>query len=271
MGEATGKTFEVYASKTEEEAKALAETSPGAMCLTKDKKSIVFNGEVYSGDKLTAWQKDYLAKQEQAATEAKFSLQLAVSPGATFVKGVSTEQTVTVKATFDGKAVDLQSLKGTGVLADLADLSKWTKSSTGVYTVKKPVSDASTFGIEGAYNGIKKTGTKTVQAYYLIKYGVSTKGTLAAADIRTLGSRGPQASAAGSYDFSLTANSYAYVCIPDGVSIPGSLNQSKPQGVEGPLPVFFTNQGKVTDGSITYTVFRIADMQAASSHTIKFS
>ena len=44
-----------------------------------------------------------------------------------------------------------------------------------------------------------------------------------------------------------------------------SLVSSNPQGTEGPIPVFFEKQ------SIPgYTVFRISDAQAPSTHTIKF-
>ena len=49
MGNAVGENFEVYASKNEADALALASENPGAMCFTPDKKSIVFNGEVYGG------------------------------------------------------------------------------------------------------------------------------------------------------------------------------------------------------------------------------
>ena len=271
MGNAVGQTFEVYASKNEADALALASENPGAMCFTPDKKSIVFNGEVYGGDKLTDWQKEYLAGQEQADKEARFSLAVALNPGATFVKGTSTKVTVTVTAKYDNAAKDLSALKGTGALADLTSLSQFTKKGTGVYTAEKTITAGQTFGVQGTYSGITKSASKTIQAYSLIKYGCSTKATLAAGDIAGLGSKGPQASAAGEYGFTFPANSYAYVCIPEGVTIPGSLDGSQPQGAEGPLPVFFTKQGTVASGGITYTVFRIADMQAASTHTIKFS
>lgn len=48
MATSVGQKFEVFASKTEADAKALASSHPGALCFTTDKHSIVFNGLVYS-------------------------------------------------------------------------------------------------------------------------------------------------------------------------------------------------------------------------------
>ena len=48
MATSVGQFFEVYASKTEADAKALASSNPGAMCFTTDTHRIVFNGVVYN-------------------------------------------------------------------------------------------------------------------------------------------------------------------------------------------------------------------------------
>lgn len=48
MATSVGQKFEVFASKTEADAKALSSSHPGALCFTTDKHSIVFNGVVYS-------------------------------------------------------------------------------------------------------------------------------------------------------------------------------------------------------------------------------
>lgn len=48
MATSVGQFFEVYASKTEADAKALASSKPGAMCFTTDTHRIVFNGVVYN-------------------------------------------------------------------------------------------------------------------------------------------------------------------------------------------------------------------------------
>lgn len=48
MATSVGQFFEVYASKTEVDAKALASSKPGAMCFTTDTHRIVFNGVVYN-------------------------------------------------------------------------------------------------------------------------------------------------------------------------------------------------------------------------------
>lgn len=76
----------------------------------------MFNGKKF-GDDLTAWQKDYLKSQEQSATVAKFTVAIALSPSATFVKGVSTSVKATITTKFDGANVDVQTLTGSGKLA----------------------------------------------------------------------------------------------------------------------------------------------------------
>lgn len=48
MATSVGQVFEVYASKSEADAKALASSKPGAMCFTTDTHRIVFNGVVYN-------------------------------------------------------------------------------------------------------------------------------------------------------------------------------------------------------------------------------
>lgn len=48
MATSVGQIFEVYASKSEADAKALASSKPGAMCFTTDTHRIVFNGVVYN-------------------------------------------------------------------------------------------------------------------------------------------------------------------------------------------------------------------------------
>ncbi|MCE8465890.1 hypothetical protein J8871_12345 [Bacteroides nordii] len=141
----------------------------------------------------------------------------------------------------------------------------------GVYSATLSITEAATFTATGVYNGISKNASASIHAYYLIRHGVSSSTSLTAAQIKALTGKDPQASAAGDYTWTFTANSYAYICIPAGVTIPNSLNQSQPQGVEGPLPVLFTKLTAVTVDGVVYDVFRIADAQGVSTHTVKFS
>lgn len=274
-GSPVGQTFEVYASKNEADAKALASSKPGAMCFATDTTHIVFNGKAYGGDALTSWQKEYLKRQEQAEKEAKLSVAVSVEPSGFVEKDVTTSFTATVTVKYDGKAADATALSGTGMLANFAlttsgGKTAFTKTGTGTYTAKVSGTSGGTFGVSATSNGVTKSASATVSAYYRTYYGVNGASSVDAAKIKAMSSR-IQASAAGEYTFTFTANTYAYVCIPDGVKVPGSLSGSKPQGVEGPLPVYFTKQGTVAVDGVNYTVFRIADMQAASTHTIKFS
>lgn len=274
-GTAVGQTFEVYASKNEADAKALASSKPGAMCFATDTAHIVFNGKAYGGDALTSWQKDYLKRQEQAEKESRLSVSVSVSPSGIVEKGVTTPFTATVTVKYDGKAADATALSGTGMLADFAltasgGKTAFTKTGTGTYTATVSGTSGGTFGVSATSNGVTKPASATVTACYKTYYGVNGSSSVDAAKIKAMGFR-IQASAAGEYTFTFASNTYAYVCIPEGVKVPGSLSGSKPQGVEGPLPVYFTKLSPVSVDGVTYTVFRIADMQAASAHTIKFS
>lgn len=271
-----GEMLKVVASKTLEESLAMQEGTPQAMCFPTDSPGIVFNGKKY-GDDLTAWQKDYLKNQESAATVAKYAITIALSPSATFVRGTSTVVKVTITTKFDGGNVDVQTLTGSGKLAGFSGFAatptatQFKKEGVGVYSTTLSITEAATFTVTGVYNSISKNVSASVQAYYLIRHGVSANASLTAAQIKTLTSKGPQASAAGDYSWTFTANSYAYLCIPAGVTVPASLKLAQPQGVEGPLPVLFTKLAAVTVDGVAYDVFRIADAQGVSTHTVKFS
>ena len=271
-----GQLLRVVASKTLEESLAMQADTPEAMCFPTDSQAIVFNGKKY-GEELTEWQKEYLASQEQAAVTAKYAITIALSPSATFVRGTATSVKATITTKFDGKNVDVQTLTGSNKLAGYSGFAatptatQFKKEAVGVYSATISITEAATFAVTGVYNGISKNASASIQAYYLIRHGVSANASLTADQIKALTSKGPQASAAGEYTWTFTANSYAYLCIPIGVTIPASLKQSQPQGVEGPLPVLFTKLAAVTVDGVAYDVFRIADAQGVSTHTVKFS
>lgn len=271
-----GQLLRVVVSKTLEESLAMQAETPQAMCFPTDSPGIVFNGKKF-GDDLTAWQKNYLNTQEQAATVAKYAITVSLSPSATFVKGVSTSVKATITTKFDGANVDVQTLTGSGKLAGFSGFAatptatQFKKEAVGVYSATISITEAATFTVTGVYNGISKNASASISAYYLIRHGVSTSASLTAAQIKALTAKGPQSSAAGDYTWTFTANSYAYLCVPAGVAIPASLKLAQPQGVEGPLPVLFTKLTAVTVDGVAYDVFRIADAQGVSTHTVKFT
>lgn len=274
---AAGEFLRVVVSKTMDESKSMQEEAPNALCFPTDSPKIVFMGKEFGGDNLTDWQKEYLSSQEQAATVAKYAIGVALSPSGTFVRGTSTAVKITVTTKFDGKNVDVQELAGTGKLAALSGFAEtpsatqFKKEATGVYSTTMSITEAATFTVNASYNGISKGASASIQAYYLIRHGVSGSASLSAAQIKALAAKGPQASAAGEYTWTFTANSYAYVCIPTGVAIPASLKGAQPQGTEGPLPVLFTKLAQVSVDGVMYDVFRIADAQGVSEHTVKFN
>lgn len=78
-------------------------------------------------------------------------------------------------------------------------------------------------------------------------------------------------SAKGTYTWINKSEGYYYLLIPSSVDIPSSLLKNPPQGIEGPLPVYFVRQlSDVTYKNILYRIFRIVDKQIASIHTIIF-
>lgn len=202
---------------------------------------------------------------------AKLSVALTVSPSAgPFERGVVKKLTFSLATKFDGKAIDAD----TAPTLHMGNESPipLAKTNTGIYAAE--VSFSASPGAcysQPTVKGItRKTNTITPAFYWPIYYGVSAKAALVEADIASL-TKKVAASAAGTYNFTFTAGTYAYILIPDGVSVPASLAGSQPQGSEGPLPVLFTKLADITKSGVAYKVYRIADAQGASTHSVKFA
>lgn len=261
-------------------------------------KTLYFNGERLGMNEAEA---DYLKKQVEAENEKKASVVIEVFNGLTGVntldKDALPEQlTVRVTTKFNGAAVDSNS-SGGGTFTIVYNINNkpveksvaFTKTGTGVYECVIHNGNPETTTAQNVYynggftvkatcllKGITKTATKTVAAYHKIRFGVSELTELTAVSsaqdaMAAFTTRGPQSSAGGTYDFTFTDNTYAYVMIPTGVNVPTSLAGSEPQGVEGPLPVPFKKMNDFVWNGVTYKQYRIASPQKASTHKVVFN
>lgn len=255
------------ANKTLEEAKSL-----------KDNRLVICKGHELSFN----GQRVGLSESEASFIKEKMDAEFASKVNMTVSLSTSVQDaaapvpvTVTVKTTFNGAAVDADALPTcTASNSGGSNPITLTKSSTGVYTGKtvSGVSRAETFTVKATVKGIAKTVSSVVQAYHKIQYGVSSQDVIAASGPipSSFTSVGPKSSAAGDYSFTFTANTYGFILVPNGVSLPASMQGDNPSGVEGPLPVPFTKLANVVVDGVTYTQLRIASMQAASTHKVTF-
>ena len=253
-------------------------------------KTLYFNGERLGMNEAEA---DYLQKQVAAENEKKASVVIEVFNGPTGVNtldkdALPAQLTVRVTTKFNGAAVDSNS-SGGGTFTIGGKSAAFTKKSTGVYECviysgNPETSTPQKVYYNGAFKvvatcspqGITKTASKDVYAYHKIRYGVSELEELTTTStsqdaMAAFTTRGPQSSAGGTYDFTFTDNTYAYVMIPTGVNVPTSLAGSEPQGVEGPLPVPFKKMNDFVWNGVTYKQYRIASPQKASTHKVVFN
>lgn len=259
-------------------------------------KTLYFNGERLGMNELET---DYLKRKLNEENAAKASVVIEVLNGTSGVNtldkdALPAQLTVRVTTKFNGAAVDSNSSGGgTFTIVDTSSKNeysaKFTKKSTGVYecVIYSGAPESSTpekVYYNGAFKvvatcspkGITKTASKDVYAYHKIRYGVSALTELTAVSsaqdaMAGFTTRGPQSSAGGTYDFTFTDNTYAYVMIPTGVNVPTSLAGSEPQGVEGPLPVPFKKMTDFVWNGVTYKQYRIASPQKASTHKVVFN
>ena len=122
----------------------------------------------------------------------------------------------------------------------------------------------------------KSPGNKVINAYHKIHYGVSALNVIPATGPIPTGftTVGPKANASGTYTFKFADNTYGYILVPTStpgaVALAPGMSKNPPAGSEGPLPVNFVKLANVVVGGVTYTQFRIASKQSASTHNVTF-
>ena len=112
-----------------------------------------------------------------------------------------------------------------------------------------------------------------IPAYHKIWYGVSPGESLDTDfSLSTIfKSVSPKANASGTYEFDFSSpHCYGYILVPNGVTLPSSMQGDNPSGQEGPLPVPFKKLTNVTIGGVTYTQLRFATAQGICKHSVTF-
>ena len=253
------------ANKTEEQAKA--DTTSNRMTICKE-KVLYMNGQRLG---LSESEAEYLKKKLDEEFASKVGLQVSLSKTVQDAAAPAAV-TVTVKTTFNGALVDadaVPTITATGMNPTL------TKTTTGTYTCTLEGKNTHvTVGVTAKIKGITRNYSGTIYAYYKIRYGVSALDVIPASgpipsDFKEVG---PVGTAAGTYSFAFRDNTYGYILIPDGVSLPKSMQVDNPSGVENDVtPVPFKKLANVVVGGVTYTQLRIATKQLQSTHNVKFA
>lgn len=173
-------------------------------------------------DCLSDWQKDYLARQEEAERSAKFAVSLSATGNNTEFTGQTTPITLTASTKYDGAAVQAQIAPTTSNLTDVT----FDASGKGVYNAPAPTTSngkvALTFGIKATYTddlgSIEKTASATVTRYAPIKF-LSKSEPVTGAEIAAATQKQVKSSAAGEYSIELTPDEYVWVCVPSFMAI----------------------------------------------------
>ena len=253
------------ANKTEEQAKA--DTTSNRMTICKE-KVLYMNGQRLG---LSESEAEYLKKKLDEEFASKVGLQVSLSKTVQDAAAPAAV-TVTVKTTFNGALVDadaVPTITATGMNPTL------TKTTTGTYTCTlEGKNTAVSVNVTAKIKGITKNGGGTIYAWHKIRYGVSALDVIPASGPipENFKAVGPVGTAAGTYSFAFRDNTYGYILIPDGVSLPKSMQGDNPSGVEKDVtPVPFKKLANVVVGGVTYTQLRIATKQLQSTHNVKFA
>ena len=253
------------ANKTKEQA--IQDSNSNRMTICKSHE-LYMNGRRLG---LSENEASYLERKVQEEYDAKAGFSVTCTPNV-LDAAAPAPVTITVRTTWNGILTDADTVPtvnyknggGPVITVQLA------KSSTGVYngTINN-LNKGVQLNCSATIKGVNKSAAPFINAYHKIRFGVSSQETLSNIP-EDFKSKGPQQSAWGTYTFSFKPNTYGFILVPNGVALPGSMQGDHPSGVEGPLPVPFIKQAYLVVNGVTYTVLRIADMQAESLHNVDF-
>lgn len=264
---ASGTMVGFSANKTVDTAKQDTATNRVDICKTKE---LYLNGERLG---LTDSEASYLTKKVQEEYNARMSVSVSLSK-TVLQKGEINTVKATIYVKWDGATVEADATPTVTVSNGASVTEALAKNSDGSYSVTYSNVDGFTVSVSATKNGITKTASAGCSAYNLFYYGLSTAESLSS--VSGLTAKGPQSSAAGTYNVTFSAGQYLYFLIPSGVNH-GKLATAGSDGfyhaVEGVSDVPFIKQSSqvtvtLTSGTATYDVYRLASPQAASSHSI---
>lgn len=262
------KLSKIYASKTEADLIALAETEPAAVGFSSDEESVVFNGRAVRG--VSAWGRDYLQQKYEEECLGKLTCSFALSPtsGSELTGAPSVKVTATVK--YDGTLVD-----PTSIVAGGSGMPALTKSSTGVYagTGTLGVSYANgklsfTYSYKVTYNGLNKTFSVSFAQYAPIYIGSSAATSVPESSVSSFANKYVKSSCAGEYSLTITADQYVYICIPSFMS----LTKVTSSGFDVPLEAVETFSLTLSDDStVSYKAYRTSSKPQTSPMAISIA
>lgn len=259
---AAGTMIGFSANKTEDQAKADTSTNRVDICKTKQ---LYLNGERVG---LSDAEAGYLTKKVQEEYNARMSVSVSLSRNV-LEKGAQDTVLINVHVKWDGALVDPGKSNITcNIGGTVIELTK----SGSAYTGSTTQTNSFSVSVSATYNGITKTASASASAYYKFYVGQSTASSITSLPSSGFTAKGPQASAAGTYPFTFANGEYAYFLLPEGVSR-GKFASAGADGlyhaVEGVSDVPFIKQSTPASiGGASYDVFRLANAQAASSHSI---
>ena len=134
-------------------------------------------------------------------------------PGNIIEKGVPKAVTLSWNYIFNGASTTpdtLQLKSGQDVLV----------GDKGTKTYTDNIQDTKTYQVVSIMKGVTKTAGITINAYYPIYYGGSSKTTLTSDDVLAFTKHGAiKSNPSGSYNFQVDAGEYAWICVPAGMVI----------------------------------------------------
>jgi len=186
-----------------------------------------------------------------------YTVTLVASP-TLFEKGVSTNITLTGTSVFAGSdtAPDTATINGGGFTN--ADFSTY---NSGV--IDNGLTDTVSYTATYTLNGVSKTASRTINAYYPMYFGSSALTSLTGTDVTGLTKQTIKASPAGTYTLTITNdNDYLYFCVPSTMTI----NTVTSSGFGVQLNTDQVTSPVAVTGKGTYKVYRT--LQSLMSGTV---
>ena len=226
------------ANKTLEEAKSL-----------KDNRLVICKGHElsFNGQRvgLSESEASFIKEKMDEEFKARIGVKLVVSPTVQDA-AAPTRVSVSVYCTFDGEAVapDEAPTAKASVGGGLSLGTPITMNAGGVDYSYAGVTDGKnveqTISATVRVKGVICMNFVKIPAYHKIWYGV-TPGESLDTDFALesmFESLSARANAAATYDFDFSSpHCYGYILVPNGVTLPSSMQGDNPSGLEGPLPV----------------------------------
>lgn len=175
-----------------------------------------------------------------------------------FEVGVKTTPTLTLDTKFDGAAVtpDSLELKKAGTVVS-------TDASAKTYADTEGITATTTYDLKVVYKGVEKTANVRVSAYYAMYMGSSASESMDEASVLALTKQAIKANANGTYNINVSANTYAWFCIPTEFNI----NKMTSSGFDVPLEAAAT----VSVNGHNYKCYRSSNLLAAGAMQVVIS